>query len=419
MMQDKGGRAQMNIICINDNGAVFIEAVNCKAATKSGVFIVGVLRPIIERIGAEHVVALCTDGGSNYKAAGKLLQKEWPHLDLVPCATHVLDLLMEDIGKMDWAQVVVTKANNMISFVWGHQWTRTFMRSPELHGKEKSLQVLRPAGTHFGTQFIAVSRLRAVLQQLTAMVTHKDWAEKGGEHADGIRFRGVGDGFSVVEEGRILNPANQEEGIFLQDAECTKVMQEWLERQMAFVNTYWKKSHGKKGPVRPLHEGVTAYINGEGGFGTQTAIDGRGEIQLGTGNVMLWWQYNGWEYADLARFARRTLSQAVSASPCEWNWSTWDGVHTTRRNRLGSEKVRDLVYVAQNWNVVHNFHKDAGDARPSVLEEDGEVEVDEDDVCFDEWEKQEEQEKQGEEEEEEEEEDERRRARRRSDRREM
>ncbi|CAI7735440.1 unnamed protein product [Closterium sp. NIES-54] len=74
MMQDKGGRAQMNIICINDNGAVFVEAVDCEAATKSGVFIVGVLRSIIERIGAEHVVALCTDGGSNYKAASVYTQ---------------------------------------------------------------------------------------------------------------------------------------------------------------------------------------------------------------------------------------------------------------------------------------------------------------------------------------------------------
>ncbi|CAI5458466.1 unnamed protein product [Closterium sp. Yama58-4] len=152
MMQDKGGCAQMNIICTNDTGAVFVEAVDCKAVTKSGVFIASILRPIVERIEAEHVVALCTDGGSNYKDAGKLLQKEWPHLDLVPCATHVLDLLMEDIGKMDWAKVVVTQADNIISFVCGHQWTRAFMRDPELHGEEKSLQVLRPAGTRFGTQ---------------------------------------------------------------------------------------------------------------------------------------------------------------------------------------------------------------------------------------------------------------------------
>ncbi|CAI7931066.1 unnamed protein product [Closterium sp. NIES-54] len=68
MMMDKCGRAQMNIICIDDSGAVFIETVDCKAEAKSGVFIAGILRPVIEKVGPEHVVALCTDGGSNYVA---------------------------------------------------------------------------------------------------------------------------------------------------------------------------------------------------------------------------------------------------------------------------------------------------------------------------------------------------------------
>ncbi|CAI7862601.1 unnamed protein product [Closterium sp. NIES-53] len=180
----------MNIICINDTGAVFVEVVDCKAATKSGAFIVGVLRPIIERIGEEHVVALCTDGDSNYKAAGKLPQKEWPHLDFVLCATHVMDLLMEDIGKMDWAQVIVTQADNIINFVRGHQRTCAFLRLPQLHGEQKSLQALRPAGTRFGTQYIAMSRLRAIRPQLTAMVAHKDWAEKGGNTLMGSDFEG-------------------------------------------------------------------------------------------------------------------------------------------------------------------------------------------------------------------------------------
>ncbi|CAI5536157.1 unnamed protein product [Closterium sp. Naga37s-1] len=296
MMQDKGSRAQMNIICINDTGAVFIEAVNCKAATKSGLFIVGVLRPIIERIGAEHVVALCIDGGSNYKAAGKLLQKEWPHLDLVPCATHVLDLLMEDIGKMDWAQVVVTKPDNMISFVRGNQWTRAFMRSPEVHGEEKLLQVLRSAGTRFGTQFIAVSRLRAVLQQLTAMVTHKDWAEKGWNMLTGSDFEG-----------------------WVMDSAWWKKVDVFVQVMELLYNVMRMTDSAAKGMMGQLYDNM---------------------LQL--------------------------MEELEAAG--------WEG-----------------------------------------LEEDGEVEVDEDDVCFDEWEKQEEQEKQGEEEEEEEEEeeDERRRARRR------
>ncbi|CAI5512376.1 unnamed protein product [Closterium sp. Naga37s-1] len=96
MMRDKSGRAQMNIVCINASGAVFQEAVDCKAETKTGAFIVSVLRPIIEK----------------------------------------------DFGSMDWAQEVVPVATDMISFVRSHTWTRAFLCCPELHGEEKSLQPL-------------------------------------------------------------------------------------------------------------------------------------------------------------------------------------------------------------------------------------------------------------------------------------
>ncbi|CAI5954688.1 unnamed protein product [Closterium sp. NIES-64] len=188
MMRDKSGRAQMNILCINASGAVFQEAVDCKAETKSGEFIVSVLQPVIEKVGPEHVVAICTDGGSNYVSAAKLLQKKYPHIEFVPCATHVLDLLLEDFGSMAWAQEVVPAATDMISFIRSHTWTRAFLRCPELHGEEKSLQPLRPAGTRFGTQYIAVSRLREIRPQLTAMVTHKNWEEKGRKQLTGKDF---------------------------------------------------------------------------------------------------------------------------------------------------------------------------------------------------------------------------------------
>ncbi|CAI5499493.1 unnamed protein product [Closterium sp. Naga37s-1] len=82
MMTDKSGRTQMNIICINDSGVVFAEAVDCKAEMKSGAFIAGILRLIIERVRPEHVVALCMDGGSNYKSACKLLQKDFRHIEV-------------------------------------------------------------------------------------------------------------------------------------------------------------------------------------------------------------------------------------------------------------------------------------------------------------------------------------------------
>ncbi|CAI5459575.1 unnamed protein product [Closterium sp. Yama58-4] len=463
MMRDKSGRAQINIICINDSGAVFQEAVDCKAGTKSGAFIVSILQPIIEKIGPQHIVAFCSDGGSNYVSAGKKLQQIYPHLEIVPCATHVLDLLMEDIGGMDWAQHVVPVANDIISFVRSHTWTRAFLRCPELHGEEKSLQPLRLAGTRFGTNYIAVSRLLKVRQHLTQMVTHKGWEEKGGSTQTGKTFAA-----SVLDVEcwkkaetfvkvmallyKVMRRTNGEAkgrmgemydimlqltedlqkllekddcGLKRADKEGVKehLRRRWDEslacplhvRSRAFVDKYWKSGGDTKGTMKALQEGMLAFIEGKGCFRSEEAIEGRAEIKAGKGDMVTWWNVNGWEYRDLAGLACRALSQPVSASPCERGWSTWDGVHTARRNRLGSEKVRDLVFVAHNWNVVHNHHKGAAGAGPSgevrkagivegnipppplpegyKLEEDGEVEVDEDDITFDEYKAQEDLEK--------------------------
>ncbi|CAI6001455.1 unnamed protein product [Closterium sp. NIES-65] len=480
MMRDKSGCVQMNIICINAEGAVFQEAVDCKAETKTGAFIVSVLQPIIEKVGPEHVVAICTDGGSNYVSAGKQLQKKYPHIEIVPCASHVLDLLLEDFGSMDWAQEVMPVATGMISFVRSHTWTRAFLRCPELHGEKKSLQPLRPAGTRFGTQYIAVSRLREIRPQLTTMVTHMDWEEKGRMQLTGKTFEVTVldvewwkkvDTFVKVMElpykvmrktdgpakgmmgamydmmlqltvdlgkllesadcqlskegkeglqehlrrrwdeslacplhvvGRILNPVNQEEGIYLKDKECTRVMKGWLQRSRALVDKYWKKDGETNGTMKALQEGMLAYIECKGSFGSKEAIEGREELKAGKGDMVTWRKVNGWEYRELAGLACRAVAQAVSASPCERGWAVWDGVHMARRNRLGSEKVRDLVFVAHNWTVVHGHHQGAaGGAGPSgevrkvgvvegniptpplpkgyKLEEDGEREVDEDD----------------------------------------
>ncbi|CAI5954376.1 unnamed protein product [Closterium sp. NIES-64] len=288
MMTDKSGRPQANILLINDSGAVFTESIDCKLEMKTGGYIASVLRPIIEKVGPANIVALCMDGGSNYAAACRELMLEYPHIEHVPCATHVMDLLMEDIGKMDWAK--------------------------DIGGKGK--QVLKPTGTRFGTQFIAVQRLCEVRSALTQMVLSPEWHAwakgrkppvepfatmimdavwwKGAEFfvallkipfavmrktdstAKGMMGRMYDLMLQLTEDinakleeeevglvlsssertevtnivqkrwdhsmacamhvvGRILNPVNQEEGIFRTDLECTRVFKVFVARH------YWRE----------------------------------------------------------------------------------------------------------------------------------------------------------------------------------
>ncbi|CAI5984574.1 unnamed protein product [Closterium sp. NIES-64] len=176
MFSDKAGHPQANVLLINDSGAVFVESIDTKMEMKTGGYIAGILRPIIEKVGPENVVALCFDGGSNYVAACRVLMREYPHIELIPCATHVLDLLMEDIGKKGWAKDIVTRGDTLISFVRNHHFTRGYMRSLLVNGG-KGKQVLKPAGTRFGTNYIAINRLCEVRAGLTQMVLSDEWVE--------------------------------------------------------------------------------------------------------------------------------------------------------------------------------------------------------------------------------------------------
>ena len=49
--------------------------------------------------------------------------------------------------------------------------------------------------------------------------------------------------------------------------------------------------------------------------------------------------------------AIRILSQVASSSSVERNWSTYGFIHFVKCNRLGSQKVEDLVYVHSNLRL--------------------------------------------------------------------
>ncbi|CAI5939523.1 unnamed protein product [Closterium sp. NIES-65] len=436
MFSDKAGRPQANVLLINDSGAVFVESIDTKMEMKTGGYIAGILRPIIEKVGPENVVALCFDGGSNYAAACRVLMREYPHIEHIPCATHVLDLLMEDIGKKGWAKDIVTRGDTLISFVRNHHFTRGYMRSPLVNGG-KGKQVLKPAGTRFGTNYIAINRLCEVRAGLTQMVLSDEWAEwtaaadragadtfkdnildaawwtraeffaklmrlpfvvmrktdsdsKGmmgrlydlmlqltedirdflDEHAEGVLTSNeVGDIREIVQDrwdnglacnlhviGRILYPTNQEECIFRTDLECTRVFKQYV-----------SKHHGDKMVTRKdgverraslvIQEGLNAFLNLQGSFGMPDAIADRQAVKEGKMTAVDWWTWHGTDHPELTTMACRAITQPVSASPCERNWAKFDAVHTARRNRLGAVKLRDLVYVTHNWQVVHNWHK--------------------------------------------------------------
>ncbi|XP_024317124.1 uncharacterized protein LOC112271633 [Brachypodium distachyon] len=84
----------------------------------------------------------------------------------------------------------------------------------------------------------------------------------------------------------------------------------------------------------------------------------------GKSNPSSWWLMFGGEVRILQGYAIRILSQCMSSSGCERNWSTFALMHAEAKNRLFTEKLHKLVYVRYNLKLrseqtkIHTEEKD-------------------------------------------------------------
>ena len=71
----------------------------------------------------------------------------------------------------------------------------------------------------------------------------------------------------------------------------------------------------------------------------------------------------------MQNFAIRILSQGSSASACERNWSSFDHIHSKKRNRLLSGRLEDLVYVRSNLQLaLKNVSKESSNSSTSYID---------------------------------------------------
>ena len=82
----------------------------------------------------------------------------------------------------------------------------------------------------------------------------------------------------------------------------------------------------------------------------------------------LWWEDYGASMPNLQNPAIQILSQPCSAFGCKRNWSTFQNIHTKKRNRLTQKRLNDLVYV--KYNLCLHKKKVEGQASYEALDLD-------------------------------------------------
>ncbi|XP_023761629.1 uncharacterized protein LOC111910069 [Lactuca sativa] len=91
-------------------------------------------------------------------------------------------------------------------------------------------------------------------------------------------------------------------------------------------------------------------------FGSDLAIKGC-MVNNADFDPARWWGLFGGSTPHLKRIAMRILSLTSSSSGCERNWSTFEAVHTKKRNRLETNRLNNLVCVQFKANLMEKNKK--------------------------------------------------------------
>ncbi|RVW97933.1 hypothetical protein CK203_021221 [Vitis vinifera] len=78
----------------------------------------------LKKLERENVVQVITDNASNYVNAGMRLMEKMSRLWWTPCAAHCIDLMLEDIGKLNVHATTLSRARQVVKFIDGHTWQK-------------------------------------------------------------------------------------------------------------------------------------------------------------------------------------------------------------------------------------------------------------------------------------------------------
>ena len=99
--QDGNSRCLINFLVNSPANTWFMKSIDASDTIKNGELMFKYLDDVVEEIGEENVVQAITDNASNYVNAGMRLKEKRIRLWRTPCAAHCIDLMFEDIGKVN------------------------------------------------------------------------------------------------------------------------------------------------------------------------------------------------------------------------------------------------------------------------------------------------------------------------------
>ncbi|XP_066324016.1 uncharacterized protein [Miscanthus floridulus] len=343
------------------------RASDCSAMKKDGRYIFELVDKYIEEIGVQNVVQVVTDNARPNEAAASLLKAKYPSIFWNGCAAHTIDLMLEDIGKMPKVAATISKAKCLTVFLYAHTRVLDLMR------KYLSRDLVRCGVTRFATAYLNLKSLLENKKQLQRLFREDELNELGylksvkGKKANKVVksetfWKDVETAVNYFEPlatilrrmdsdvpamgflyGYLLEAKNEISKRFNNDRKK-------FEEVFHFIDKRWDSKL-----KTPLHR-ASYYLNPFYYYQNKVAIEENESFRDGVITCITKLVPNEDTQdkiiEELQKFqdAEGSFGKDIAKSSlaCERCWSSFEQVHTKRRNWLLHDRMRDLVFVKFN-----------------------------------------------------------------------
>ncbi|CAH1441575.1 unnamed protein product [Lactuca virosa] len=425
---DRKRRSIMNL-CVNSKmGTVFLSSKKCFGEAHTSQHIYEYVESCIQQVGPENVVQVVTDNATNNMGAAKLLKEKIPSIFWTSCATHTINLMLEGIGALPrckknprsrkktnhihlrspqnlgddeklhqqkrnyptGSHEICFRLSHITKFVrkkkeqLRHMFSSNEWEECKFSGKPKAIASYKMVtSVQFWSGMTQCLKVFSPLVKVLRMVD-ADWKPSMGFVYGEIK---------IAKEEIIKSLGGNEKHYKpIIDIINTK-MKGWIDSTLHLtsylLNSYYHYNDSQLqydpdvmdavleffdtlfyGDLEKQRQVVTVdlpkYKKKVDRFGCDLAIK-HCKVNDADFDPASWWGLFGGATPHLTKVAMRILSLTSSSSGCEKNWSTFEGVHTKKRNRLETSKLNDLVYVQFNANLMEKKTKKRKDRNMEVL----------------------------------------------------
>ncbi|KAH7278565.1 hypothetical protein KP509_38G046800 [Ceratopteris richardii] len=340
-------RRVYNVLISSCMGTMFWRAIDAFVVglTITGAFLYTHIEKVIEEIGPKNVVQMITDNGSNCVSMGNILQEEYKKIVLTPCASHCLDLLMEDVGKIEWVCVIFKRAKSIVKMI------------------TKRPKVLSIYPQH-AYMFIVLERLIRTRPNLIRTISSEEWVRWDKSTTPKfIEFRrNILDEdwwLSAKESVKPLQPIYIVLRITDMQGSTLGLLYEYMDKigEIDTIQEVWnarwnwfhKPIHAVAHILHPLWRGPHQLGNDELDSGFEEYVErwtyGDIDMQIRIEDEMLVYRNHRGKFGK--PIALLCESQLRS--------STWSLFHTKKRNKLTTRQLEDLVFCNANLALLEKI----------------------------------------------------------------